>query len=180
MSRTQTRLPLRPSTNMSHTTYVKHTGYQVNIIHHESHVSSNTNKQYSTIHMPMSYSTPKPCGWQRDPTRNPHQLRGWVGGKLSDSVAFRSWSKSASSIGVRTACSNTDAGPAVPAVATLLRCTDGIPSAHVRNRRNPFRPLSLAQSNESEPVYRPIGLRHDRLPVRRIFGLRGLPPSAPT
>ena len=24
MSRTQTRLPLRPSTNMSHTTYVKH------------------------------------------------------------------------------------------------------------------------------------------------------------
>ena len=35
MSRIQTRLPLRPSTNMSHTTYVKHTGYQVNIIHHE-------------------------------------------------------------------------------------------------------------------------------------------------
>ena len=33
--RIQTRLPLRPSTNMSHTTYVKHTGYQVNIIHHE-------------------------------------------------------------------------------------------------------------------------------------------------
>ena len=31
----KTRLPLRPSTNMSHTTYVKHTGYQVNIIHHE-------------------------------------------------------------------------------------------------------------------------------------------------
>ena len=83
MSRTQTRLPLRPSTNMSHTTYVKHTGYQVNIIHHESHVSSNTNKQYSTIHMPMSYSAPKPCGWQRNPTRNRRQLRGWVGGKLS-------------------------------------------------------------------------------------------------
>ena len=41
--RIQTRLPLRPSTNMSHTTYVKHTGYQVNIIHHESHVPSNNN-----------------------------------------------------------------------------------------------------------------------------------------
>ena len=33
--------------------------------------------------------------------------------------------KSASSIGVRTACSNTDAGPAVPAVAALPRYTDG-------------------------------------------------------
>ena len=95
MSRTQTRLPLRPSTNMSHTTYVKHTGYQVNIIHHESHVSSNTNKQYSTIHMPMSYSTPKPCGWQRNPIRNRRQLRGWVGGKLSCRRYPWSWSKSA-------------------------------------------------------------------------------------
>ena len=70
-----------------------------------------------------------------------------------DGVTFGAWSKSgASSIGVRTACSNTDAGPAVPAVAALLRCTDGIPSAHVRSRRNPFRLLSLAQTNESEPV----------------------------
>ena len=145
--RIQTRLPLRPSTNMSHTTYVKHTGYQVNIIHHESHVSSN-NKQYSTIHMPMSYSTPKPCGWQRDPTWNRRQLRGWVGGKLIDGVTFGARSKSgASSIGIRTACSNTDAGPAVPAVAALLRCTDGIPSAHVRNRRISFWP-TLAGPNQ--------------------------------
>ena len=81
MSRTQTRLPLRPSTNMSHTTHMKHTGYQVNIIHHESHVTGN-NKQYNTIHMSVSYSTPKPHGWQRDPMRNRRHLRGWVGGKL--------------------------------------------------------------------------------------------------
>ena len=79
--RIQTRLPLRPSTNMSHTTYVKHTGYQVNIIHHENHVTGN-NKQYNTIHMSVSYSTPKPHGWQRDPMRNRRHLRGWVGGKL--------------------------------------------------------------------------------------------------
>ena len=107
--------------------------------------------------MPMSYSTPKPCGWQRNPTRNRRQLRGWVGGKLIDGVTFGARSKSgASSIGIRTACSNTDAGPAVPAVAALLRCTDGIPSAHVRNRRNPFRP-TLAGPKPTK-VSRYIGL----------------------
>ena len=68
--------------------------------------------------------------------------------KLIDGVTFGARSKSgASSIGIRTACSNTDAGPAVPAVAALLRCTDGIPSAHVRNRRIPFRP-TLAGPNQ--------------------------------
>ena len=68
--------------------------------------------------MSMSYSTPKPRGWQSDPTRNRRQLRGWVGGKLSYGGSFSELvQKSASSIGVRTACSNTDAGPAVPAVA---------------------------------------------------------------
>ena len=74
-----------------------------------------------------------------------------------DGVTFGAWSKSgASSIGVRTACSNTDAGPAVPAVAALLRCTDGIPSAHVRDRRNPSRP-TLAGPKPTK-VSRYIGL----------------------
>ena len=148
----KTRLPLRPSTNMSHTTYVKHTGYQVNIIHHESHVSSN-NKQYSTIHMPMSYSTPKPCGWQCDPTQNRHQLRGWVGGKLScRRLPFGARSKSASSIGVRTACSNTDAGPAVPAVliASALYRRHSVGTRARPSNSIPL--LSLAQANnKSEP-----------------------------
>ena len=79
VSRTQTRLPLRPSTNMSHTTYVKHTGYQVNIIHHGIHVSSNTNKQYSTIHMPMSYSTPQTVRVATRPDMEPTPTQGMGG-----------------------------------------------------------------------------------------------------
>ena len=131
--------------------------------------------------MPMSYSTPKPCGWQRNPTRNRRQLRGWVGGKLcwrrylrssvqkcqldrrSNSVfEHRCWPR-------RTGRSGTTALYRRNSVGTRAQPPKPIP-AHSR----------WPQTNESEPVYRPIGLRHERLPVRRLFGLRGLPPSAPT
>ena len=81
-------------------------------------------------------------------------MGGWEA--VLTALPFGARSKSASSIGIRTACSNTDAGPAVPAVAALLRCTDGIPSAHVRNRRNPFRP-TLAGPKPTK-VSRYIGL----------------------
>ena len=157
--RIQTRLPLRPSTNMSHTTNVKHTGYQVNIIHHEVMFQVTINDIVQYICQCRIRPPNRAGGNATRHGTDANSGDGWVGSCV-DGVTFGAWSKSgASSIGVRTACSNTDAGPAVPAVATLLRCTDGIPSAHVRNRRNPFRPLSLAQSNESEPVWRPSGLR---------------------
>ena len=102
------------------------TSYHVNIIHHESHVSSDNNKQYNTMHMPMSYSTPKPRRWQSDLRgTDANSGDGWVG-SLVDGLAFPELvQKSARSIGVRTACSNTDAGPAVPAVAALPRYTNG-------------------------------------------------------
>ena len=76
--------------------------------------------------MPMSYSTPKPRRWQSDLRgTDANSGDGWVG-SLVDGLAFPELvQKSARSIGVRTACSNTDAGPAVPAVAALPRYTDG-------------------------------------------------------
>ena len=83
--------------------------------------------------MPMSYSTPKPHGWQRDPMRNRRHLRGWVGGKLELRRCLpelvQKWAKT---LGIRTVCSNTDAGPAVAFVSLLVRyIPTEIPSAHV-------------------------------------------------
>ena len=70
-----------------------------------------------------------------------------------DGVTFGAWSKSgASSIGIRTACSNTDAGPAVPAVpnASALYRRHSVGTRARPSNSIPL--LSLAQTNnKSEP-----------------------------
>ena len=124
--------------------------------------------------MPMSHSTPKPCGWQRDPTRNRRQLMGCVGGKLS--CQRYPWSlvqKCSRASSIRTSCSNTDADPRRTAPTAIAAAIHRNLIAHVRHRFAPFRCRSQTQPR-SEAV---AGRSYRIESVRRAIGL---PPSAPT
>ena len=69
----------------------------------------------------MSYTTPKPRWWPSDLRgTDANSGDGWVGSCVAACLKelVQKWAKS---LGIRTACSNTNAGPAVPFVALLLR-----------------------------------------------------------
>ena len=70
--------------------------------------------------MPVSYTTPKPRWWPSDLRgTDANSGDGWVGSYVAACLEelVQKWAKS---LGVRTACSNTDAGPTVPVVSLLL------------------------------------------------------------
>ena len=87
--RIQTRLPLRPSTNMSHTTYVKHTGYQVNIIHHEAMFQVTINDIVQYICQCRIRPPNRAGGNATRHGTDANSGDGWVG-SLVVGVAFRS------------------------------------------------------------------------------------------
>ena len=102
--------------------------------------------------MPMSYSTaPNRAGGQAT-CAEPTPTQGMGGWEAVLSACLKELvQKWAKSLGVRTTCSNTDAGPAVPVVSLLLRYIS------TKFRRytcatvdEHFRAVSLAQTKQSE------------------------------
>ena len=99
----------------------------------------------------MSYTTPKPRWWPSDLRGTDANSRdGWVG-SLSCGVLKELVQKWAKSLSIRPACSNPDAGPAVPVVSLLLRyITTEIPSIHVCAMSLGHLADSLTQTKQSE------------------------------
>ena len=99
----------------------------------------------------MSYTTPKPRWWPSDLRgTDANSGDGWVGSCVAACLKelVQKWAKT---LGIRTACSNTDAGPAVPVVSLLLRyITTEIPSIHVCAMSLGHLADSLTQTKQSE------------------------------
>ena len=159
---------------MSHTTHVKHTGYQVNIIHHEImfQVTINNIVQYICQ---CRIRPPNRAG--NTDLRGTDTISGdGCVGRLTAAVPLELVQKCGRASGVRTGCSNTTADPRRTAPTAITAAIHRILIAHVRHRIAPFRCRSQTQPR-SEAV---AGRSYRIESVRRAIGLRGLPPSAPT